>query len=208
MLLADEMEVDGVVVGKIKVRYPPSIMPVCLVGANVGGKPNFEPIAWFTFLESRPIFVGICSDKSHYTNRGIRANKTFSVNVPPAELVVETDFCGLYSGSKVDKSEVFDVFYGKLKTAPMISECPVNLECRLVRTVRFMVNEFFAGEVVEVFVDEECLASGSGDVGRVDPLLYEGGSHPKYWKLGKRIARAFEIGKNYKPETKRNQPRK
>jgi flavin reductase (DIM6/NTAB) family NADH-FMN oxidoreductase RutF len=201
------MAMDGIFVKKIRVRSPPSIMPVCLVGAKVGGRPNFEAIAWFTFLESRPVTVGICSDKSHYTNRGIRANKTFSVNIPSAELVVESDFCGLYSGSKVDKSEVFDVFYGELKTAPMISECPVNLECKLLRTVKFMVNEFFVGEVVEAFVNEECVTDGHGDVGLVDPLLYEGGSLPKYWKLGEKLARAFEIGKNHKPKPKQNQPK-
>ena len=46
-----------------------------------------------------------------------------------------TDYCGLYSGRKVDKSRLFEVFYGELKTAPLIMECPVNLEKRMTHNV-------------------------------------------------------------------------
>ncbi len=76
-------------------------------------------------------------NKRHYTNTGIRKNGTFSVNIPSAEMVKETDYCGLLSGKDVDKAELFENFYGKLWTAPMIEECPLNIECRLIKTVTF-----------------------------------------------------------------------
>jgi flavin reductase (DIM6/NTAB) family NADH-FMN oxidoreductase RutF len=196
--------VEGVVVVKSKVRYPPLVMPVCLLGANVAGKANFEAIAWFTFLESQPLMVGAVSDRLHYTNKGIRENKCFSVNIPSVDLVEAVDFCGLFSGSKVDKSRVFGVFYGELGSAPMVGECPVCMECRLVRRVEFVRNEFLVGEVVAVYVEESCLTDGKkGDVGKVDPLLYEGGVPAYYWKLGGQVAKAFEVGKNYKPKQNR-----
>jgi flavin reductase (DIM6/NTAB) family NADH-FMN oxidoreductase RutF len=189
--------------GKVKVRFPGLVLPVSLVGANVGGKPNFEAIAWFTFLGSKPILVGVCSDKTHHTNGGVKRNKTFSVNIPRAELVVETDYCGLNSGSKVDKSGVFDVFYGDLKTAPMIRECPVNMECRLVQTQEFGNNELLVGEVVSSYVDESCLSDGKCDVDKVDPFLYEEGRIPPgYRKIGEPLATAFQVGARYKPASK------
>jgi flavin reductase (DIM6/NTAB) family NADH-FMN oxidoreductase RutF len=195
---------EGVIVVKSKVKYPPLVMPVCLLGANVAGKANFEAIAWFAFLESKPLMVGVTSDKLHHTNRGIRENKCFSVNIPSVDLVEATDFCGLFSGSKVDKSGVFSVFYGELGSAPMVEECPVCIECKLMRTVEFVRNEFFVGEVVAVYVEESCLTDGKkGDVGKVDPLLYEGGVPAYYWKLDGQVARAFEVGKNYKPKQNR-----
>ncbi len=188
---------------KCKVRHPPLVMPVCLLGANIAGKANFEPIAWFTFLESKPLTVGLTSDKLHHTNKGIRENRCFSVNIPSVDLVEATDFCGLVSGSKVDKSDVFDVFYGELGSAPMIEECPVCMECRLVRTVKFVRNELLAGQVVAVYVEESCLTeTDKGDVGKVDPLLYEGGVPARYWRLGRQVARAFEVGKDYKSKHK------
>ena len=185
-------------------KFPGLVLPVSLVGANIGGKPNFEAIAWFTFLRSKPILVGICSDKSHYTNSGIKENGTFSLNIPPTELVVETDYCGMFSGSKVDKSGLFDVFYGDLKTAPMIRECRVNMECRLMQTLKFGNNELLIGEVVASYVDEECLSDGECDLDKVNPFLYEEGRiPPRYWRVGEPLATAFQIGTEYKPGSKR-----
>lgn len=197
------MTLEDVVVVKRRVRFPPLALPVCLVGANVGGKPNFEAIAWFTFLESQPLTVGVTSDKMHYTNRGIRENGSFSVNVPSAGMVEATDFCGLFSGLEIDKSGVFSVFCGELGNAPMIAECPVAMECRLVRTMEFARNEFLVGEVVAVYIEGSCLDGKKGDLRKVDPLLYEGGSPARYWKLGEQVARAFEVGKNYRPRPKK-----
>jgi flavin reductase (DIM6/NTAB) family NADH-FMN oxidoreductase RutF len=176
---------------------------VSLVGANIGRKPNFEAIAWFTFLRSRPVLIGVCSDQSHYTNGGVKENGTFSVNIPPAELVVETDYCGLNSGSKVDKSDLFDVFYGDLKTAPMIRECRVNMECRLTQTLEMGNNELLVGEVVASYVDEECLSEGKCDLDKVNPFLYEEGRiPPSYRKIGGSFAAAFRVGTKYKPMSK------
>lgn len=189
---------------KRQVKYPPLVMPVCLVGANVAGTANFEAIAWHTFLESQPLLIGVTSDKLHHTNRGIRENRCFSVNIPSVDLVEATDFCGLVSGSQVDKSRVFNVFYGELERAPMIRECPVCMECRLVRTVEFVRNELLVGEVVAVYAEESCLVDEKkGDVGRVNPLLYEGGVPAHYWKLGGKVARAFKVGENYSAKQQR-----
>jgi flavin reductase (DIM6/NTAB) family NADH-FMN oxidoreductase RutF len=63
----------------------------------------------------------------------MKENMTFSVNVPSADQVKEVDFCGIKSGAKEDKVRAckFKVFYGKVETAPMVEQCPVNLECRI-----------------------------------------------------------------------------
>ena len=74
-------------------------------------------------------------NKQHYTNSGIKEHRTFSVNVPTANQVKETDYCGMVSGRKKDKSKLFNTFYGELQTAPMIMECPVNMECELIQTL-------------------------------------------------------------------------
>jgi flavin reductase (DIM6/NTAB) family NADH-FMN oxidoreductase RutF len=65
---------------------------------------------------------------AYYTNPAIKENGTFSVNIPLATMADVTDYCGLVSGKKCDKAKMFETFYGKLKTAPMIKECPYNEE--------------------------------------------------------------------------------
>ncbi len=185
---------------KVKLNFPSVVCPVCLVGSKVAGKPNFMAIAWWTFIESRGMKVGVVSEKQHHTNKGIREHTCFSINIPSAEMVEKVDYCGIYSGNKVDKSDVFEVFYGELKEAPMISECPVTMECRLVRTVEFEHNDMFVGEVVGVYVEDSRLTRGKADVTKIDPLLYEGGMPAMYWRIGKQTAKAYDVGKSFRPK--------
>jgi len=187
--------------GKVKTKFrrPPLILPVCLVGANVKGKPNFEAIAWFNMVDYDPCLIGLSSEKSHYTNKGIKENKTFSVNIPTSKMASVTDYCGLHSGAEVDKSLVFDVFYGELYTAPMISEMPINVECKLIQTVESHHANFFIGEIVGVYIEEKYLVNDKPDLKSIDPLLYEDGLG-NYWNLGKFLAKAFDIGCQFKPK--------
>jgi flavin reductase (DIM6/NTAB) family NADH-FMN oxidoreductase RutF len=189
--------------GKVKTKFkrPPMILPVCLVGAIVEGKPNFQAIAWFNMVDYDPYVIGVSSERSHYTNKGIRENKTFSVNIPASNMASVTDFCGIYSGANVDKSKVFDVFYGELQTAPMINIMPINVECKLTQTIELQHADFFIGEIVGVYIENKYLLNGKPDLKRIDPLLYEDGLN-NYWNLGEFLAKAFDIGKQFKTKTK------
>jgi flavin reductase (DIM6/NTAB) family NADH-FMN oxidoreductase RutF len=174
--------------------YP---MPVVLVGAIVRGKPNFLAIGWFVNAGYRPPKVAVVLNKAHYTNQGIKENKTFSVCIPSESMLEATDYCGLFSGSSVDKSRVFDVFYGKLKTAPMIAECPVNLECKLDRVVDTGQHEMFIGEVVSTYAEEDYLTEGAVDLHKTKPfiLLHKENT---YYALGEPLGKAYSVGKNFK----------
>jgi flavin reductase (DIM6/NTAB) family NADH-FMN oxidoreductase RutF len=168
--------------------------PAALVGAMVRGKPNFLTVANCGIINYDPPMIYAASNKRHYTNIGVRRRKTFSVNVPGAGMAELTDFCGLYSGRDTDKSEIFDVFYGELETAPMIEQCPVNFECRLVKTIHFGHEEVFIGEIVAIYADNKCLTRGKPDIKKIDPIIYST-SDRKYFRLGKEVGKAYNIGK-------------
>jgi flavin reductase (DIM6/NTAB) family NADH-FMN oxidoreductase RutF len=175
--------------------YP---MPVVLVGANAKNKANFLPVALFTVAAHTPPKVAVALNKAHYTNQGIKENKTFSVCIPSEDMIEATDFCGLSSGHKVDKSRVFDVFYGDLKTAPMITKCPVSLECKLDKVVDNGSNEMFIGDVVSTFTEEKYLTDGTVDIRKTRPFMLSLEDR-SYHGLGKQKAKAWNVGKNYKP---------
>ena len=182
--------------GKIQVdfknlRYP---LPITLVGANVEGKPNFLTIAYFSILSHSPPIVSVSLYKNHYTVKGIKENGSFSVNIPSTEMVETTDYCGIVSGRKVDKSKLFKSFYGQLKTVPMIEECSLNFECKLFRTVEIGTNLIFLGEVVSLYANEEVLSKDSPNIEAIDPLVLLGSVYHS-WKFGPKIAVAFSIGK-------------
>ncbi|HOI95609.1 MAG TPA: flavin reductase family protein [Syntrophobacter fumaroxidans] len=177
--------------------YP---MPAFLIGADVGGKPNFMTAAWSGICNSSPPMVTAALQHHRYTLKGIRENGTFSLNVPSVDQVKETDYCGIVTGAKEDKAAVcgFKVFYGKLKGAPLIEQCPVNLECRVVHTLNLGSHTLLVGLIEEVHVSEGCVTGGQPDVTKVNPLIYSSGSKKSYCSIGKVVAPAFSIGQEIK----------
>ncbi len=178
--------------GAINALYP---TPTTIVGAMVSGKPNFITIAHVGIMTHNHISLGI--RKTRYTNAGIKENKTFSVCLPGESIVGETDYCGIVTGKKRDKAVLFDVFYGELRTAPMIQQCSVCMECRLDRIVDFPSHEVFIGEIVQTYADKSVLSDKRVDVSKIKPLLFDMSSK-KYWSLGHEIAECWNVGKQLK----------
>ncbi len=163
-----------------------------LVGALVNGKPNYVTIAHVGIMDPGAVSLGM--NKAHYTNAGIKENKTFSINIPSANMVKETDYCGLVSGEDKNKADLFKTFYGALKTAPMIEECSVNMECELITTVDFPNHDVFIGKISAAHCDESVLTKGVVDLEKLQPILFA--MHDRsYWTVGKRLAKAWNIGK-------------
>jgi len=180
--------------------YP---MPALLVGANVDGKPNFMTVAWAGIDNGEPPMVSVAIRHQRYTNKGIRQNLTFSVNVPSTDLVRETDYCGSVSGSNVNKVEIchFKVFYGKLDSAPLIEQCPINLECKVVHILDLGSHSLIIGRIEETHVSESCLTDGKPDVDKIRPLIYTRDPARQYLAHGEVVAKAYSIGQ----ELKRNE---
>ena len=110
-----------IVMGPQTLVYP---MPTLLVGANIDDKPNFMTVAWGGIANGEPPMISVAIRHTRHTLKGIRQNETFSVNIPSADMVRKADYCGITSGSKVNKVEAcqFEVFYGKLGNAPLIEQ--------------------------------------------------------------------------------------
>ena len=175
--------------------YP---MPMTLIGATVGGKPNYLAAAWVCRVNFAPPMIGIALGRRHHTNKGIREHKEFSVNVPGADLIKAVDYVGLVSGEKVDKSKVFESFYGQLKNAPMIRSCPLTMECKVVNTVDLPADEIFIGEIVGVYTEERYLTDGKPDIHKMKPFTLTMPDNG-YWGMGELLGKAWAIGKDFKP---------
>ena len=184
-----------IAIGAQTLLYP---MPAVLVGAQVNGKPNFMTAAWCGIAASTPPAISVAVQPVRFTLKGISSNNTFSINVPSADLAEKVDYCGIYSGHKIDKSQIFKVDYGKLNTAPLIQECPLNLECRVIHSLDLGSHILFIGQIAETYVNEDCLIEGKADPSRIDPLIYTTGVM-QYQRLGEVVGRAWEVGKKIKP---------
>jgi len=177
------------------------VEPTTLVGANVDGKANFAAVAWTGIACGEPPMISIALRHTRYTLKGIHQNMTFSVNVPSIDLVTETDYCGIVSGKDTDKVKdcKFKVFYGNLQTAPLIEQCPINLECEATHFLNLGSHILVIGRITETHVNEDCITEGHPDITKVKPFAF---GPMKYYPLGDAIASAFKVGWEVKPKTK------
>jgi flavin reductase (DIM6/NTAB) family NADH-FMN oxidoreductase RutF len=183
--------------GKTPYIYP---IPIVLVGANVHDRPNFATVGDCAIMGIHPPLVVVSLNRNHHTTKGVEEHLAFSINIPSTAQLVLTDYCGIVSGRDADKSEIFEVFYGDLQTVPMISECRLNLECRVIRKVRIQHRRIYFGEVVQTYADEQFVVDGDGkrevvDMTQLDPILY--GLDNRYYRVGESIGIGYREGKKY-----------
>jgi flavin reductase (DIM6/NTAB) family NADH-FMN oxidoreductase RutF len=186
---------------KVTMRPQPLIypMPALLIGTNVDNKANFMTAAWCGIASGEPPMISVAIRHQRYTHRGIRQNMTFSVNVPSADQVKDTDYCGIISGKDFDKAKIchFEVFYGKVENAPLIGQCPVNLGCRVAHILDLGSHSLFVGRIEDTEVSEDCLTDGKPDVSKIKPFIFTTFPSRDYYVFGQVIGKAFESGKEF-----------
>ena len=170
-------------------------MTITLIGATIGSKANFMTLGWITRVNYKPPMLAAGIHRSHYTVDCIKETKTFSVNFPSVDMMEKTDYCGLVSGKNTDKSNVFEVFYGELKTAPMIRDFPLCLECELVDIYeKLPTNSIFIGEIMGAYTEDRYLTDGKLDIKKMNPLLLTMPDN-SYWTVGEHAGKAWGAGR-------------
>lgn len=178
--------------GAVNTLYP---SPIIIVGTEIHGKINFINIALVGLIDKDTLSISM--GKIHYSNQGIKENMTLSINLPSEAMVVEADYVGLVSGAKVDKSNVFEIFYGDLKGAPMIKEAPLSMECEVVDILDMPNHDVFLVRPKNTYCNEEILTNEKIDICKIKPLLFD--THfRRYLGIGAPIADCWSIGNNYK----------
>jgi len=175
-----------------------------ILGTHLDGKVNFMAIDWLTRVNFNPPMLGICVNKQHASHGAILTTKEYSVNVPTVDMVEITDYTGLVSGKRVDKSKLFEVFYGELKAAPMIIKCPITIECRVVEVVSLPTNSFSIGEIVSIYTGAHFLMDGKPDIKKINPFLLTMPDN-KYWPIGECVGKAWSAGTSLRERIKQNE---
>ena len=184
--------------GKINALYP---MPVVVVGSESEGRKNFNTIAHVGIIDHGVLSISM--GKLHYSNAGIKKNRTLSINIPSADMVEKVDYIGMVSGKKVDKSHVFETFRGSLQGAPMLEEAPICMECEVIDIYDRPDFDVFIVKIVNTYCDAAVLTKGKIDYEKANPFFYDMPGF-NYWNLGKLMMRAYTIGKGYKDGEMKN----
>ena len=164
--------------------YP---VPAVLVTCGPYDEANIITLAWVGTLCSTPPTIGISLRPSRYSHGLIKEQSEFGVNLPPRDLLHETDYCGMVSGReacKFARTGLTPLRASVVNTA-LIAECPVNMECRVTKMLSLGSHDLFLGEVVAVHADELVLDDeGNLDLERCRAFAF--GGHA-YWAISSRL---------------------
>lgn len=148
--------------------------PVALVSIHGEEGDNVITLSWVGTVCSSPPVIAMGIRENRHSYEMIMRSGEFVVNIPYAEQVREADFCGTRSGKDTDKFEKtgFSKGKGKVVKAPLIEQCPINIECKLMDTVSLGSHTLFLGEVVGTHIDEQITTDGKFDDRKFKPLAY------------------------------------
>jgi len=166
--------------------YPlPAVMVSC---ADKEGNNNIITVAWTGTVCTNPAMAYISVRPERHSYKVIRESGEFVINLTTEKLAYATDWCGVRSGRDFDKFKEMKLTAGKaeiLEYAPIIEECPVNIECKVVEVKELGSHHMFLAEVKAVRVDESYMnKTGKFELNKTGLLAY---SHGEYFGLGKSI---------------------
>lgn len=165
--------------------YPLPAVMVTVRGKD--GKDNIITIAWTGTVCTNPPMLYISVRKERHSYEMLKEAGEFVVNLTTESLVKATDYCGVRSGSKVDKFKETNLTKEEAQVVhcAMIKESPVNIECRIKEIVPLGSHDMFLADVVNVNVDDTYMGEdGRFHLEQAHPLVY---SHGVYYKTGKEL---------------------
>ena len=182
-------------------------VPPAMVTCSDGEKDNIITIAWTGIVNTNPPKTYISVRPTRHSYEMIKRSGVFAINLTTEELVRSADWCGVYTGAKVDK-------FAKCKLTreaaseidcPLIAESPLSLECRVTDIIPMGTHHMFLADIVAVDVDESLIdEKGKLNHQRAHLAAY---AHGDYFGLGKRLGSfGFSVAKkkhkNKKPQGK------
>ena len=149
---------------------------------------NIITVAWAGTICTNPPMCYISVRPERHSYPILKKNMEFVINLTTKDMAFATDWCGVRSGRDVDKWKEMHLTAGKaskLDHAPIIEECPVNIECKVTEIKELGSHHMFLAKVEAVQVGEEYLdKKGRLQLGKAGLLAY---SHGEYLTLGKTL---------------------
>ena len=176
-------------IGSKLALYP---TPLVVVGAMVNEKPNWTLVGHLGIIGHDRVMVSM-SD-SHYSNQGIRAMKTLSINIVDESMFQEADYAGCVSGANIDKSDLFDYHIAD-DGAPMIDAAPVSMACTVEDVYKTEGFESFICKIAATYAEESVLDdSGRLNYRALKPILFEMPTY-QYLKTGEVLGKCMSMGR-------------
>ncbi|MCI1966900.1 MAG: flavin reductase family protein [Oscillospiraceae bacterium] len=129
------------------------------------GKNNALAVAYCGNCSYAPPMVMVGIVPTRYSYHMVKETKCFAVNLVGAAQKEMFDYLGSHSGRDEDKLEKCGaaIAEGEKVNVPLLADCPVNIECKVVDSIMTGSHEMFIGKVEAVHCDP-ALRKENGDI--------------------------------------------
>ena len=140
----------------------PKVLVSC---RGLNGEENALAVAYCGNCSFDPPMLMVGIVPSRYSYKMIKESGCFVVNVVAKNYEKEFGYLGSVSKRDEDKLEKMHIrrAEGKVVQAPVLTDCPVNIECSIVDSIITGSHEMFIGKVEYVHVDEKYI-NEHGDI--------------------------------------------
>lgn len=155
--------------------YP---VPIVLITAGVP-IPNVMTCNRIVSCSAEPPRLAISIRPGRYSHSLIHASGEFVVNIPAPEQSTLVDYIGVVTGREEDKLVMAGLKLAPALRvqAPLLADCPVNIECIVEHAIALDSHTMFIGLVQAVHAEEALLnEQGDVDVARAHGLIYGNGT--------------------------------
>ena len=181
-----------------------SPLPPTLVTCAYGGKENVFTVAWTGILNTQPPITYISVRPERFSYELIRQSGEFVINLPTEELVRAVDYCGVKSARNTDKFNDCGLITEQASevNVPVLSQCPVNIECKVRESVSLGTHDMFIADIVALDVAKELIdKNGRLELDKAGLIAY---AHGEYFSLGKKLGSfGFSVRKKKKRKGKK-----
>ncbi len=164
-------------------------LPPVLVTVGEGEQRNIITIGWTGILATHPARTYVSIRPERHSYGLLRRHGEFVINLATVDMAKKVDYCGIYTGARVDKFAEcgFTPVESKEVGVPSIAECPLSIECRVVEVIPMGTHDVFIADIVGVSCDEAIL----DDAGRLcfDKANLLAYAHGEYFALGEKVGK-------------------
>ena len=123
------------------------------------GRNNALVVGFTANVSLDPVMVMTGIVPSRFSHHMVKESGCFVINFPKKSFQREYGFLGSVSGKDQDKFAALDLKWedAVYVNAPILTDCPVSIECSVVDSILPGTHELFIGKVEAVHVDEEYL---------------------------------------------------
>lgn len=171
-------------------------MPVLMIATySEEDQVNVMNMAWGGICAENMVALNI--DENHKTAKNIKSRHAFTLSIADIDHLEQADFFGIATGNKMldkfKKSGLTAIKSTKVD-APIVTDFPLTLECKVVECQHTAYGFRVLGEIVNAVADEKVLdEKGNVDPSKLNAFVFDQ-FQSGYYAIGEKVGQAWQSG--------------